>query len=116
MFPPVRRDGSPAVTTRTSVVCEDDLHGVVGAAVEEVVGLGGMRERDAVGDEFGEHELPEQLGRDAEPALAVPARRESGCDPPDLRAFERDSSAVEVAAEVEPDRLAAVPRADHYGA
>src|SRR2546428_2255773 len=100
MFPPVRREGSPAVTTRTAVVFENDLDGLVGAAMEEVVGLGGMPEGDAVGDEVGEHKFTEQAGRRREPAFAVPARREQWRDAPDLRAHDPDAATVKLTAEI----------------
>src|SRR5712691_4432492 len=116
MLPPVRRNGSPAVTTRTSVVFKNDLDGLVGAAIEEVVGLGGMLERDAVGDEVGEHKFAEQTGRRREPALTVPARREQWRDAPDLRAHDPDAAAVELTAEIDSHGLVAVPRAHDHGA
>src|SRR5438874_12229307 len=115
-LPPVRRAGSPAVTSATSGVVEHHLDRLGGAAVEERIRLSRARERDAMGDELREGQLPEQLRRQLEAPLAVPTWRERGIDPADLRAHQAHAAAVEAAAEVEWHRLLAVPRADDHGA
>src|SRR5207237_4804459 len=70
----------------------------------------------AMRDELGEHELSEQLRRQAEPTFAVPPRRERRIDASDLRAHETHPPAVEAAAEVERHGLLPVPGTDDHGA
>src|SRR5438874_4642272 len=92
-LPPVRRAGSPPVTSATSGVVEHHLDRLGGAAVEERVRIRRARERDAMRDELREDQLSEELGRQLEPPFPVPARRERWIDASDLRAHEAHAAA-----------------------
>src|SRR5690349_9668360 len=115
MLPPVSRRTSPATTTSTLVVREEDLDDLIGPSIDERIGIGRAREREAVRDERQEIELGEEVERVVRAPRAVPAWRERRIHRPDLRADETQTRAMEATAKREHDRLGAIPRCDDDG-
>jgi hypothetical protein len=78
-------------------------------AVGASVGLGGPLEREGVGGQGGQRQLPAEPPGQLGPAAAVPPGREDGREGGDLGAAQGQPAAVEGGPQRQGDRLGAVP-------
>ena len=91
------------------LIGKENLHGLLRLSVEQAIRFGGAGEGQAMGDAALRTDAVHQLPGHVEPPALRPAAEPARGQPADLRADELHVGAVEVAAQIEFDPLAAVP-------